>query len=581
MKKDSGRLRFARLSPALPTSLLKDYSLRLGGKTAENLWFVFAAIVYFTVAWWLAVDVQYYFGDALSRTQNALSVLYSRNPNLSAMGYVFTPLTTVAQLPFVAFAPLFPEVARTGLAGAIVSILFMAGAVREFWMIASERGAPGRLAIIATLLFALNPMIVLYGSVGMSEAPFIFGTLWATRRLIRWTSTDDVHDLIKSGFALVITFLARYDGLVMAFVAALVVGFMAWSARRRRKFGDVAAFASLDMLVLVWPIGITFLTWTVASWLTTGDLLAQFSSVYGNSSLIAQAGGTSGGLSLLSDAIIRTFLVSPALPLLILVASWFAFRRHDLEPVFPMVLMLTVLGFQIFSHATGSTFGMMRFFIMAIPLTLVLYIQIVSPGDRFPSLRPGATFRERSIAKNPPAWFLELMFLVVLASTVFTGFAMKSQQWAPQEFAIQQAIPGLDRGSLEDQSARIRVLKDFSTEKDVADYLDNLNLGEGEVLVSAARAFAVITASENQKQFAIQSDLDYVERINDPSGYGVRYILAAEVDDGALIDPIALRYPELYDTGSRIATLEMEFPNKGDTQPNWRLYRVLNTPETP
>src|SRR5690606_37476136 len=62
--------------------------------------------IYLAVACWLALDVRYYLGDALSRTQAAESILYSRNPNLSVMGFIFTPLTTLAQLPLAAVAPL-------------------------------------------------------------------------------------------------------------------------------------------------------------------------------------------------------------------------------------------------------------------------------------------------------------------------------------------------------------------------------------------------------------------------------------------------------------------------------------------
>jgi hypothetical protein len=32
--------------------------------------------------------------------------------------------------------------------------------------------------------------------------------------------------------------------------------------------------------------------------------------------------------------------------------------------------------------------------------------------------------------------------------------------------------------------------------------------------------------------------------------------------------------PTLYGDGADIATLELEIPNDGDGQPNWRLYRV-------
>lgn len=58
----------------------------------------------------------------------------------------------------------------------------------------------------------------------------------------------------------------------------------------------------------------------------------------------------------------------------------------------------------------------------------------------------------------------------------------------------------------------------------------------------------------------------------------MRYLLVSEPDPGGVICPINLRYPDLYDTGAGIATLELEFKNQGVGQPNWRLYRVLSVP---
>ncbi len=66
------------------------------------------------------------------------------------------------------------------------------------------------------MLFAVNPMIVMYAASGMSEAPFLFFVLWATRRLIRWMRSDDVHDLIGAGLAFALAYLTRYDALAPA-----------------------------------------------------------------------------------------------------------------------------------------------------------------------------------------------------------------------------------------------------------------------------------------------------------------------------------------------------------------------------
>ncbi len=59
-------------------------------------------------------------------------------------------------------------------------------------------------------------MIVLYGGNGMSEAPYIFFTLWAVRRLLRWVRTDQVNDLVVAGIALGLDYLTRYEAVAAA-----------------------------------------------------------------------------------------------------------------------------------------------------------------------------------------------------------------------------------------------------------------------------------------------------------------------------------------------------------------------------
>ena len=84
----------------------------------------------------------------------------------------------------------------------------------------------------------------------------------------------------------------------------------------------------------------------------------------------------------------------------------------------------------------------------------------------------------------------------------------------------------------------------------------------------------------NPKTFVVPSDPDFVALLNDPASNGIRYLLAVPPTGRGISDALNLRYPTLYETGADIATLELEIPNDGDSQPNWRLYRV-NEPTSP
>jgi 4-amino-4-deoxy-L-arabinose transferase-like glycosyltransferase len=163
-------------------------------------------------------------GDSLARVAASQSVLFSRDPHLAAIGFIFTPLTAMVQIPFVAASPAFPLLAERAFSATIMSALFMAGAVVQVFATGADRGLPRWYVVTVATLFALHPMIVFYGSNGMSEAPFVFFMTWSVRRLILWMVDDDVHHLIVAGgIAMGLAYLTRYDALACVAAAGGVV----------------------------------------------------------------------------------------------------------------------------------------------------------------------------------------------------------------------------------------------------------------------------------------------------------------------------------------------------------------------
>jgi hypothetical protein len=61
------------------------------------------------------------------------------------------------------------------------------------------------------------------------------------------------------------------------------------------------------------------------------------------------------------------------------------------------------------------------------------------------------------------------------------------------------------------------------------------------VITDTVYGFAIVAASRNPRTFVVPSDPGFVRLLNTPAD---------------------------------VATLELEIPNDGDGQPNWRLYRV-------
>ena len=79
---------------------------------------VLAAGVYLTAA--ILLDFVYLSmpGDAVSRMANGFYALYSRDPHLAAIGFVWTPLTSMADLVVLLFKGVWPSLATHDVAAA-------------------------------------------------------------------------------------------------------------------------------------------------------------------------------------------------------------------------------------------------------------------------------------------------------------------------------------------------------------------------------------------------------------------------------------------------------------------------------
>ncbi|WNG88693.1 hypothetical protein C6A87_005565 [Mycobacterium sp. ITM-2016-00317] len=97
---------------------------------------------------------------------------------------------------------------------------------------------------------------------------------------------------------------------------------------------------------------------------------------------------------------------------------------------------------------------------------------------------------------------------------------------APQEFALG-AVLAPDPDSVSPTKAeQHRVAATFSTERELAQYLDSLRLPQSSVITDTVYGFAVVVASLRPKNFVVPSDRDFVRLPNDPERNDIRYLLA-------------------------------------------------------
>lgn len=547
----------------------------LSPRRLKTLAFAVPFTVYVVVGYWLEVRNGFILGDALSRVSAAQSVLFSRDPHLAAIGFIFTPLTAMVQVPIIALSPLWPVLAERALSATVMSALFMAGAVVQVLSMGIDRGLPRWYTVTIATLFAVHPMILFYGANGMSEAPFVFFMTWSVRRLIMWMVDDDVHHLISAGgIAMGLAYLTRYDALACVAAAGLLVGgttfLRAPRPPRMRR-------AVLDLIIISGPGVAAFIGWAIASWLITGEAFAQFTSEYGNKAILEQSGVTQPGLlGGLSFAVVCILLLAPALLPLGIWAGFVRWQRPRWAVLIPPVAIYgAALVFQSGTYALGGTFGFLRFYIIAVPFVATLALLAVPDGVFVPAIRPGRNALPEPAVPSTRfrggyAAAAGAMALCVLVA----GWGMNQPRYAPQEYALG-AVLHPEPDSIDPVTDREeRIVRTFSTERRIAGYLDDLDLPDSSVIVDTVYGFAVVAASRKPKMFVLPSDPDFVRILNDPSVRGAKYLLAVPPTGRGRSDTLNKRYPTLYDNGADVATLELEIPNDGDGQPDWRLYRV-------
>ncbi|WP_078113476.1 glycosyltransferase family 39 protein [Gordonia sp. IITR100] len=585
------------------------------------------------VAGYLAVGAYLYFAvgyinpDASSRVGNAGFTIWSRDPHLGAIGFVWNPLPSLIEIPLVELSshwPLnqWPELRRVGFAGAVMSAVFMAGAGWQVRRIALDYGAGRLLRWIAVAAFALNPMIILYAGMGMSEAPFLFFLLWTCRRILLWVNRSRVFDLVIAGVALGLAYLTRYEALPAA--AGVAVGVFVVSTRRHRPEGVSgrvgwragAPFGVHDATIVAMPTAFAFVVWAGLGWLLDGNAFSQFSSQYGNSAQVAAAGIVSAedvGAGPLAEVIVANLLgMQPLLFAVLPVVAWIAVRLRRVDAAVPAVVFGSVLLFQMSAVILGSTFGWFRFYLASTPLIVVAVLVACGPAHRLlpdarqpllPEVRGAlATSHEgsadlhaaptrrslssdRSLRRSPTRRSLSsdrslrrscverttlttLMALVLATSLPVTASSMLNPALGKEEYGLRSAF-WPDRHP----PSEFWFYWFGEMSGNVADWLDSQNLPEGSVLVDTFGVSRVWLESERPEQFVVRSDFDFFAKLNAPAEQGVQYILTQRPTGLGSLDAINVRYPTLWDDGAGIATVAMTVTTPTG-KPQFRIYRI-------
>ncbi len=549
------------------------------------IWFWSCLVAYLAVAFYvtLVAHSQGLGQDGVSRVAIANRILFSRDPHLAAVGFVWSPLPELVLLPLVALKSVWPALVQDAFAGNIVSALFMAGAAYHVFRFLEEVGVRRWVRWLLTATFALHPMIILYAINSMSEAMFIFFLLLVARHLQRWLRTQQMSALVSTGFYLAALYLTRYEATAAAAAVVVIVGFATFmrtrSATRRRVHAAV-----LDSFIVVAPFATAFVLWALTSWLITGTAFQQLSSSYGNAAQL-QSRGLSTSLTLgqelaaSSQALHWMLALEPFLPVVIVACvAVIAWRRDWIALAAPAVLG-AVVAFMCYAQVSGSVLRLLRYFIVVIPLVVLMIGVTLARRSRAGSSQtatrgPAEGRRRRSLTWVWTACttIAAMVGIVLMSLSIQAGYRAVMDPTINVGYAAElQAL--VQRGPLT-QAEREASLR-FVTDHQVSRYVDSLHLGRGTVLVDDFLAFDIVMASSDTQQYVITSDRDFQQVLADPAGNGVRYFLVPSVQGLGKLDAINRAYPAAYTDGGGLGTLVKQFGSVSDDATDWRLYRVV------
>jgi len=488
-------------------------------------------------------------GDAVSRTVAARMVIQGYDPHLASIGFVWGPIPTVLEFPFIYLNHIWPSLVSLGLAGTFVTAAFGVFGAIHCKALLTERGYSTRVTAIITAGIFLNPFIIIFASNGMSEMPYLALLIAAAHQLSRFQLTGRMTDLAYAGVILGIDCWVRYEPLAAAFGAAVFVGALGWHMHKTESVKARIGALTANIVIVTLPIFSLFLIFIGFSWWLTGIALAQTSSIYGNAA-IAQAAGVS------TFAPIRVAEVSSQLlhlaPLFVIVfpiaLGISILRRGTFFPVIIAVLLPPLL-FDIEGLSTGSLLDLIRYLILSIPITVFGLATLTEWR------RPGRI----------------LLTLGVVVSCIASFLAIGSPTRASQEYAYHQAVLGQPAAQYSDIQ--------LGAAKTIATWLDAQNLPPGSILTDSFLGFMVLSQTKHPNRFVTAPVQAYSAIIQHPYQHGIRYIIAVPPDGTGALYPVNTYYPGLYPGCVNNTQLALEVAGTG-TPANWRVYS-LTGPITP
>jgi len=333
------------------------------------------------------------YNDARSHLDIGRRVVEGLKPGLAQLGSVWLPLPHLLMIPTVWNDFMW----HSGLAGALpsmISFIFVGLLIYSF-LEKLKVGLLGRL--VGVLIFASNLNILYLQSTAMTELPLLATMTAGAYYLLLYFQKEEIVNLIKAAFFIMLSSLIRYDGWFLLAFSSLLLGFFTW-----RKNGYQVTEGVILLFGTLAGIGVVlWFLWNAAIF---GDplyfIFGPFSA-HAQQTQLDQAGVLATKANLWLSAKVyfyALFYNSYALPAIVgflgALAMWFnpkkitALRLSALILISPLLfnILALYLGHSVLfiQGISGDTWFNARYGIMLIPSIAVFVGYFI---NRFKDLR--------------------------------------------------------------------------------------------------------------------------------------------------------------------------------------------------
>ncbi len=515
---------------------------------SENT-FIFIAflILYVAFAYFFTVILDTHYNDTVSRTALGYIVIYGRYPKLANVGFVWTPLLSLLQLPLF---PLLRLVRHQDLAGPIITAISGAATIPILNSIGKDLNVNKRIRWITVLLFGLNPTIVLYSAVGMSEIFFFLPFALCILYLEKWlTGKRQYTALAVSGSALAVAFWSRYEAIPILFAVCIII--LLYILEHPPSSISVYRLSEAGIITFALPTIYSVVLWIFFNRAIMGDPWYWMTGEYSNT-MYTSLYETQINLlkyDLLASIIYATkriVSISPLLIFILFVAIILSLQKKSWMPILILIPSFAIISFHILQTFLGVSYGWYRFYSYGIIGSVWGFFWL---------------WHFLSDKKKYRVVFEIISIALMIFAYFSTTYAMLNPTIGKEENNLISVLISSQPVTADESGS-------YAVAKSVNQFIIENNKDNGLILIDFFRGFAIILAADDPDIFVKTQDKDFKKALKEPIEFGIEWILVPKLEKPLQQNEWMYRmYPGIWEDPPSWLVMVKDFGA-------WRIYKV-------